>query len=286
MRTAFGDTIGYGFLAVSVSERKTAVSIETFGSAPASASRRFRARLHAPLRLLVLATLIAPAVWAQGFYRRSIEQNEPPATELVVARWRYGTNGWFGHLGWSHNYPSSDRNLNEFISNSTRIDIELESYRIVELGSDEVFEYPFAYVSEPGEMALTEREVANLREFVDRGGFVLMDDFDGPEQLENMRSQVQRAFPDKPFVPLPLDSRVFSAHFTLEDLDGMSPYVPGGRIIYYGIYNDDGDVAIAAGYNNDLANFWDWYDEARYPLEPAADAFRLGINFVVWSMTH
>ena len=62
--------------------------------------------------------------------------------------------------------------------------------------------------------------------------------------------------------------------------------VPGGNITYYGMLNDDGEVAIAAGHNNDLANFWDWYDQSYSPLEPAADAFRLGINFVIWSMTH
>lgn len=238
--------------------------------------------------LSIAAVLGAAVAEAQRFggRRYAIEQNQPPATELVVARWRYGTNGWFGHMGWSHNYPSSDRNFNEFIMQSTRVDLELASFRIVDLGSDEIFDYPFAYVSEPGEMALTDEEVVNLREYVERGGFVLMDDFDGPQQLQNMLSEVRRAFPDKPFLPLPVDHRVFDVHFTLEDLEGMAPYVPGGRIVYYGLFNDAGELAIAAGYNNDLANFWDWYDEARMPLEPAADAFRLGINFIVWAMTH
>lgn len=246
--------------------------------------RRFRV----PVVIVPLVAMFAAALaCAQGFRRAySIQQNTPPATELIVARWRYGTNGWFGHMGWSHNYPSSDLNLNGFIKQSTRVDLELDSYRIVELGSDEVFDYPFAYVSEPGEMALTEEEVANLREFVMRGGFVLMDDFDGPRQLQNMLSEVQRAFPDRPFLPLPVDHRIFDVLLPLEDLEGLAPYVPGGGIVYYGMLNDEGEVAIAAGYNNDLANFWDWYDEARMPLKPAADAFRLGINFLVWSMTH
>jgi hypothetical protein len=239
--------------------------------------------------LSCVAILATDLSHGQGFgrgRRLQIAQNLPPATELVVARWRYGTNGWFGHMGWSHNYPSSDQNFNEFIMQGTGVDLAADSFRIVELGSAEIFDYPFAYVSEPGEMALTDQEVSNLREFVERGGFILMDDFDGPQQLQNMLSQVARAFPDKPFLPLPNDHRVFSVHFTLPDLSGMSPYVPGGEIVYFGMYNDVGEVAIAAGYNNDLANFWDWYDEARMPLKPAADAFRLGINFVVWSMTH
>jgi hypothetical protein len=235
----------------------------------------------------LVAIVLATSVQSQGFRgRRAVEQNDPPDTELVIARWRYGTNGRFGHMGWSHNYPYSDQNLNQHITEATGIDIDTMSYRIVDLGSDEVFDYPFAYVSEPGEMELTDQEVINLREFVERGGFVLMDDFDGADQLLTMRTQVRRAFPDRDFVALSESHRVFTAHFDLDDLDGMSPYVPGGHITYLGMLNNAGDVAIAAGHNNDLANFWDWYDQARYPLKPAADAFRLGINFVVFGFTH
>ncbi len=235
----------------------------------------------------ILVTLLATTDANAQFGRRyRIEQNIPPATELIVARWRFGTNGAIGHMGWSHNYPSSDENFNEFIEQSTGIDIQVPSYLIVDLGSEEVFDYPFAYVSEPGEMELTDQEVVNLRQFIERGGFVLMDDFDGLWQLQTMRSQVARAFPDRPFIRLEPNHPLFKTHFDLYDLNGMSPYVPGGNITYYGILNDAGDVALAAGHNNDLANFWDWYDQARMPLEPAADAFRLGINFVVWSMTH
>jgi Domain of unknown function (DUF4159) len=128
-------------------------------------------------RVLPLVALLAATVcFAQGFGRRSIQQNEPPATEFVAARWHFGTNGAIGHMGWSHNYPQSDQHLNAFLMRVTRLDVEESSYRIVELGSDEVFDYPFAYVSEPGEMELTPEEVDNLREFVARGGFILMDD--------------------------------------------------------------------------------------------------------------
>ena len=244
---------------------------------------RFKSITIALLLLGLFVTAIAHAQWGRRF---RIEQNNPPATELIVARWHFGTNGNIGHMGWSHNYPSSDENFNGFIHQSTRVDVEIPSYKIVELGSEEVFDYPFAYVSEPGEMELTAQEVENLREFIDRGGFVLMDDFDGSWQLETMRSQVQRAFPDKPLIALEPSHRLFEIVFPLEDLNGMSHYVPGGNITYFGMLNDDGEVAIAAGHNNDLANFWDWYDQAYSPLEPAADAFRLGINFVIWSMTH
>jgi hypothetical protein len=236
--------------------------------------------------VLVMALLAAAIAHAQSFRRRIVEQNDPPPTEFIAARWRFGTNGWFGHMGWSHNYPVSDQNLNEFLDRTTLVDVDVMSYRIVELGTDEVFDYPFAYVSEPGEMALTEQEVANLREFVDRGGFVLMDDFDGFEQLNNMRTQVRRAFPDRDFVPIALDHEIFRVNYFLDDLAGMAEFVPGGKITYLGMLNDRGEIAILAGHNNDLANFWEWYDQPDMPMKPAADAFRLGTNAVIYAMTH
>ena len=222
-----------------------------------------------------------------GWFRgRPVLQNEPPKTEFVAARWRFGTNGNIGHMGWSHNYPDSDQNLNEFLKRTTLLNVEVDSYRIVELGSDEVFDYPFAYISEPGEMLLTGKEVENLREFVNRGGFILVDDFDGPWQLEQFRSQLRRAFPSQPLATLPLEHRVFHANFDLEDLQGMAEHVPGGTIDYLGLHDAEGRLVIVAGHNNDLANFWEWYDTPSMPLKPSVDAFRLGTNAVMYSMTH
>lgn len=240
-----------------------------------------------PAFLVGLAVLCtATLVWGQGFRGRSIEQNEPPPTEFVAARWHFGTNGYIGHMGWSHNYPDSDRNLNGFLGRATRLDVEDSSYRIIELGSDEVFEYPFAYVSEPGEMELTEQEARNLREFIGRGGFVLMDDFDGPVQWEQMRSQIMRVFPDGEFVPLDIGHVVFNTYMQPESLEAMAEHVPGGEIHYYGLLDDTGRVTVLAGLNNDLANFWDWYADGGMPLKPATDAFRIGTSAVLYALSH
>ncbi len=240
------------------------------------------------LPVLALAVLAAVVAHAQnfGWRRNRMVQNEPPDTELVVARWRFGTNGNIGHMGWSHNYPNSDRNLNEFLKRVTNIDVEEMSFRIVELGSDEVFNYPFAYVSEPGEMELTDKEVENLREFVDRGGFILMDDFDGAWQLDQLVSQLRRVFPERQLSPIHLEHRLFHTHFDLNDLQTMSDYVPGGYITYLGLYDAQDRLAIAAGHNNDLANFWEWYNDPSAPLSPGADAFRLGSNAALYAMAH
>jgi len=238
--------------------------------------------------LFIFFSIIASSLaYTQIFRSRNFSnQPEPPATEFIAARWHFGTNGDIGHMGWSHNYPQSDRHLNDFLERTTRINLEAASFRIVELGEPEVFDYPFAYVSEPGEMELSEQEVINLREFILRGGFVLMDDFDGSWQWAQMVSQVRRAFPESSFVPLSIEEPVFQIVNPIDDFQDMANYVPGGAITYYGLFNQHGEIAILAGHNNDLANFWDWYSNGSMPLLPSTDAFRLGTNAVIYSMTH
>jgi len=117
----------------------------------------------------------------------------------------------------------------------------------------------------------------NLREFIGRGGFVLMDDFDGDQQWFQMRSQILRTFPGQDFVKVPFDHVVFSVHTPLDNLQAMADSVPGGDITYYGLFTDEGRLAILAGLNNDLGNM---------PLKPSTDAFRLGTNAVIYSLTH
>ena len=221
-----------------------------------------------------------------GLGRWDTSQNIPPDTGVILARWRYGANGRMGGSGWVHNYPSADQNLGQFIDEATGVDMERMSYRWVELGSEEVFDYAFAMISEPGEMLLTEEEVINFREYINRGGFVLMDDFDGADQLGNMRQQVRRVFPDRDWVALEVDHLIFNLHFELDDLHAMDDYVPGGYTVYYGMFNDEGEIVMVAAHNNDLMNFWDWFDEPGTPVGPATDAFRMGVNYMIYSLTH
>jgi hypothetical protein len=232
--------------------------------------------------LLAGGTLRYPQRFRQPFFY----SNDAPPTELVVARWQYTARGKFNGTGWSHNYPSSDQHFAQVVSEATNIDVRNLSYRIVELGSPEVFRHPFAVVSEPGEMALTDHEVDNLREFIDRGGFVVMDDFDGPRDLSTLQRNLHLAFPDRDLVRLTIDHPIFNVFYHIDALNVVSPYLVDGEPVFYGLMNKDGHIGIIACYNNDLENFWDYIDRGEYPLKPSVEAFRLGINFVIYSMTH
>src|SRR5689334_857785 len=122
------------------------------------------------LILVALTLAVALGLSAQGGRQRFnvfnrfgfTRQNEPPPTEFVLARWHY-TAGWGGG-GWSHDYPTAEEHILQIMKEASGINVDRLSYRIVELGSPEVFKYPFTYISEPGEMELSDQEVVNLRE--------------------------------------------------------------------------------------------------------------------------
>lgn len=246
-----------------------------------------KAGLLIPL-VAVLVLAGSALIYAQRFrggFGGYFEQNNPPETELIMARWQFRARGKFGGTGWSHNYPTSELHLNQLISEATIINIQPASYRIVQLESPEIFKYPFAYVSEPGEMWLTDQEVMNLREYVDRGGFVLIDDFDGAYDLGVLKRELKRAFPERDLVRMTIEHPIFHVFYDIDALEVMSPYQVGEPAIFYGLDNGHGDLAVIACHNNDLANYWDWIDQRIYPLKPSIEAFRLGINFVLYAMT-
>lgn len=236
--------------------------------------------------VFLLAGTTAIAQFGRRGGRQSIPQNDPPPTELVVARLRFGTNGSIGDMGWSHNYPNAEMHLNQFVGQVTGIDVEQLSFRIVDLGSEEVFRFPFAFISEPGEMDLTREEIVNFREYVERGGFIVVDDFDGSWQLENFKYQLALVFPDRVLERLQISHPIFNTYYPIESLTVFEPYVPGDDPVFYGVNRANGTLAIVVCHNNDLMNFWDWIGEARYPLKPASEAFRMGTNFLIYGMTH
>src|SRR5437667_9204100 len=242
-----------------------------------------RATIIASVVLVLLAAVLAYGQRNRFGYGFRVQNNEPPPTELVVARWQYSAYGKFGGTGWSHNWPTSDYHISQVISEATNVNTTGMSYRIVELGSPEVFDYPFAVVSEPGEMALTDHEIDNLREFIDRGGFVVLDDFDGAHDLNTLERDFHRAFPDKDFERLTIDHSIFHNFFNIDALNITSPYLVDGEPIFYGLKNQRGDLAVIACYNNDLENFWDYIDEGINPLKPSIEAFRLELTFLFYA---
>jgi len=245
-----------------------------------------KARLALAAVLLVLLSSLAIAQFRGGGGGRRgggrIQQNlDVSRTDFVFARWQYASGN-----AWSHDYPDAEEHINQVMSEATGVDVDKMSYKIVPLESDEIFKYPFGYISEPGQMRLTETEIKNFREYVDRGGFVMLDDFDNARQWQVMKENMELVFPDRPMVHLKGDHNVLRTFYTIDALYVKSPYEVGAPAEFWGISGDDGTLQVIICYNNDIGDYWEWIDRPEYELRPSAEALRLGVNFVLYAMTH
>ncbi len=222
------------------------------------------------------------SVYAQFGRFFSYPTNDPPPdSEFVFARWECARCG-----GWWHDYPDAEEHITQVMKEATGLHLDHTSYRITSMRSDEIFDYPFGYISEPGMMYLSDVEIKNFREFVDRGGFVMLDDFDGPRQFAVMRENIQRVFPDREMVRLPDAHVVLHNYYDIDLKYVESPYEVGGKAVFYGINNASGDLSVIICFNNDIGDFWEWIDRPQYALRPSAEGLKLGINFVIYAMTH
>ena len=222
-----------------------------------------------------------------------------PSPEFVFARlacsnrpsWMYWPQYWPDNPPWHHDYPDSDEFFIGLLHELTGVRVTPKSYKIVRLDSPEVFQYPFLYLSEPGFLTLNDKEVANLGEYIRRGGFIMADDFrtakylGGPEELDVLRYYLKRAVPERELVRLDVTHPVFH---TFYDLDSLKMEAPYGDFVpeFWGLSDEHGKLQLLANYNNDIGDYWKYLDWGQKPLKDSARAIRMGINYVVYAMTH
>lgn len=248
------------------------------------------------LVLLLLGVLTAPAqrqfLELQRLQADLASHRQPPnGTEFVFARVQFTSHGpgrprgMHFIEGWAHDYPEAEEHILQVTSEATGINLNKESYVIVPLESEDIFRYPFGYFSEVGEMTLNDKEAANLREWLNRGGFAVVDDFDG-ESLEWFQGQMKKVFPDRSFVKLTVDHPVFHTFYDMPTLDTQPPYPQRGSPAYYGYFDDHGRLCMILNHNNDLGDFWEWIDQPEYDLAASTEGLRFGIDYVLYAFSH
>ena len=251
----------------------------------------FTRRTLAAVVILVTFAIgaVAFAQFGSRFGRRGVVyQNDPPSTEFVFARWRFGEGRYFSD-GWSHDYPNAEEHILQLMGELTLIDTEYLSYRIVDLSSPEIFKYPFRYMSHPGDVDLSDEEVDNLRQYIERGGFIMLDDFggqgQGPWEFANLRDNLRRAFPDREMFELPISHTIFHSFYDINGLNTVHP-MSGQPSIFLGFPDGRDGTSMIVCYHNDVGDYWEFLDNPRYALDPSSEAVRLGLNFALYAMTH
>jgi hypothetical protein len=209
-------------------------------------------------------------------------------SRFTFTRIRY-SSGWnWGGGSWAHDYPRADLHLPQILNDITAMRPRLEGSNVYDLDDPEIFLNPVIYISEPGFWTIGESEAANLRRYLLKGGFVIFDDFEGPEQWDNMRRQMARALPDHRFIEIDVRHPIFHSFFEMETIDFPHPLV-NVTPSYYAMFqdNDPSRPMIAlANYNNDLAEYWEWSATGMFPVNFTSDAYKLGVNYIVYAMTH
>jgi len=264
---------------------------------PAHRRRQFAARAaFAVAFALAAAGIVHSQSFVRGYDRLVVDlqnKRQPPKdTEFVFARVRFTSNGpgrgpGYDHRtpGWSHDYPNSEEHILGIATEVTNINLNKESHVIVDLDSEDLFKYPFAYFSEVGEMTLTAKEVANLREYLNRGGFIIMDDFDGPS-FDWFTREMSKVFADREFIRLTNGHPLFRTFYEIDNIDLDPPYEQPGKPGFVGYHDDRGRMLIVGNVNNDLGDYWEWIDQPQYPLPPGTAALRFGVNYILYGLTH
>jgi len=211
----------------------------------------------------------------------------PPAPGFTFVRvqWEGGRRG-FGFSGrgngplWAHDFPTAEQNFYTALAALTSLPLTHEN-KIVTLQDEEIFNFPFMYICEVGYWTLAEKESERLAEYLARGGFLIVDDFRGGYEWDNFLDQIQRVVPNTP-KPLTLEHPIFHCFFDFDRLGDHTPY--GGLTPrYLALYDGKGRMVAIINHNNDLGDGWEWpeNDEAF-----STEAFKLGINYLIYAMTH
>ncbi len=228
------------------------------------------------------------------------EAGFPASSEFHFLRLEYKDNSRFrrGRGWWMMDWPEADDHFAQGIRRLTRIDIG--EGRHVPLTDDRVYEYPWIYATQVGFWDLSDAEVLRLRDYLLRGGFLMTDDSHGPMDWEAFRQTMERVFPGRPIYDMQPDEPALHVLYDIRErttIPGLRHLRmgPGGTVTvrmqysppeWRGIYDDRGRMMVAINHNMDIGDAWEHADMAAYPAEMTGLAYRFGINYIVYAMTH
>ncbi len=229
--------------------------------------------------------------------KESLSVTPPPDSEFSFVRLTYdqSLNSYGRRAPWRTDWPEAETHFLQGISRLSVVE-SADQARSVRLTDEAIFDYPWLYAVDVGKWSLTAEEAAGLREYLLRGGFMIVDDFHGSYEWQVFQTHLRKAFPDRPIVDIPEDDPLMSVMF---DLD-QSIQIPGIRAYnsgqtweqdgydphWRGLYDDNGRLMLAINFNMDLGDAWEHADDPGYPEPMTSLAYRFAVNYVIYAMTH
>jgi hypothetical protein len=234
--------------------------------------------------------------------------------ELVLGRLMYPSGGgggrgfgrgggnWLnGRTNWTVDYPRGDRTFAVALRRLTRIDVRSVEQPVNPDDDDDIFYYPYLHAGMPTNWQFTDAQAGKIREYLLRGGFMICDSFFGKREWEGFLRGITQIFPDREIVDLPDSEAIFHTAYSLAEKyqvgnyralmrtgnayrddgtgDGKDPH-------WRGIRDDHGRVVVMINFNNDLGDSWQLADNPEYPEKFSHLGIRLGVNYVIYTMSH
>ncbi len=215
----------------------------------------------------------------------------------------FGRADWTqGGTSWSQDYPRADRHFAQALRRLTNMDVRSVEQPVNLDDDDDVFNWPWLAAGEMGDWKLTEPQIAKLRDYLLRGGFLYLDDFWNTDEYARFDETMHAVFPDRPIVEIPNKDAIFHAVYDLDDryqilgswaigLCGAGGFGQMDRwrgtvAQWKGIYDDRNRLMVAMTFNSDVGDSWEWADNPCYPEKYSALGIRIGVNYVTYDLTH
>ena len=208
---------------------------------------------------------------------------------------------WYGGWpAWGHGYPIAEQNLMNIMNEVSYLSPHVDDINVLTLDDPDLFKYPIAYVIEVDWWAMTDSEAAELRTYLQKGGFLIVDDFkprrfrggfgsDFGSGWEVFAAQMRRVLPGGQFVDLEASHPIFHSFFEVNRLDIIPQAYIAGTPVFRGLYEDNDSrkrLQIIVNYNTDVSQFWEWSGTGLRPIDDTNEAYKLGVNYVMYGMTH
>jgi len=237
--------------------------------------------------LLAAVPLAAAAQVGFGFGFRYRNAKYDGRVALVRARYQ-------AHPGWSYDYPAMENNLARVLQDITTLRPNLEAADILDFDDPQLFRYPLVYLSEPGYWMPTATEAEGLRTYLQKGGFLIVDDFHFPEEWAVFQNAMRRVLPAARIFRLDASHSIYKTFFAIESLAIPYPGTSGpGALMgeFYGIFQENDPrrhLMVVINYNMDLGDYLEWSADPRnrYSLVPTNEAYKFLINYVLYGLTH
>lgn len=251
---------------------------------------------------LALASLVAvaAALSAQAAYRGYVQSgdlndihNAPYDGRFTFYRIRFEPlggerRGWRVDRKWDHDVPRAEIHFMKILRELSTLRPYMDGGNIYALDDPEMFKYPIAYLSEPGFWTLTDKEASSLRAYLQKGGFLIVDDFVGPH-WDNFEEKMRQVLPQGRLVELDANYPIFDSFFHIPTLEGFTHPYFGAQSKFYGVFEDNDPkkrLMVIANYNNDLGDYMEWSDEGFLPINLTNEAYKLSVNYIIYAMTH